>query len=144
MKLIRSNYLKIIPSSKFEEERIEQFLKKHCIHVNPAYEKELRFLKNTLFAKNNKYIKTYNKIKKHEKAYFEVMKGNKFVFEEIQKIGLKIDEYEDERVISPIEIHSTALPRDEEQRKAIDAIITNDFNYGLLSAAPAMGKIDAY
>lgn len=140
MKLIRSNYLKIIPSSKFEEIRIEQFLKQHCIHKNPSYEKSIKHVKNILFSKVDKYIKTYNKIQKFEKSYFEVMKGNKFIFEEIQKIGLKLDDYEDQRIISNVDIQSTVEPRDNEQKKAIDAILKNDFNYGILEASPAMGK----
>lgn len=140
MKLIRSNYLKIIPSSKFEEIRIEQFLKQHCIHKNPAFEKQARFVKNLIFSKVDKYIKTYNKVQKFEKVYFEVMKGNKFVFEEIQKIGLKVDDYRDERIISKANINATAEPRDEEQRKAIKTILDNDFNYGILQAAPSSGK----
>lgn len=140
MRLIRSNYLQIIPSSKFEEIRIEQFLKQHCIHKNPAFEKQARFVKNLIFSKVDKYIKTYNKVQKFEKVYFEVMKGNKFIFEEIQKIGLKVDDYRDERIISKADINATAEPRDEEQRKAIKTILDNDFNYGLLEASPAMGK----
>lgn len=140
MRLIRNNYLQIIPSSKFEEIRIEQFLKQHCIHKNPAFEKQAKFVKNLIFSKVDKYIKTYNKVQKFEKVYFEVMKGNKFVFEEIQKIGLKLDDYKDERIISKIKINNTVEPRDEEQKKAIDAILNNDFNYGILSAAPSSGK----
>lgn len=140
MKLIRSNYLKIIPSNKYEESRIEQFLKKYCIHKNPVFDKQTKYLKNPLFSKVDKYIKTYNKIQKFEQIYFEVMKGNKFIFDEIQKMGMKLEDFKDERVLAPIDIHSTTLPRDEEQRKAIDAIITNDFNYGILSAAPSAGK----
>ena len=72
------------------------------------------------------------------------MKGNKFVFEEIQKIGLKVDDYRDERIISKANINATVEPRDEEQRKAIKTILDNDFNYGILEASPAMGKFDAY
>lgn len=140
MRLIRSNYLQIIPSSKFEEIRIEQFLKQHCIHKNPAFEKQARFVKNLIFSKVDKYIKTYNKVQKFEKVYFEVMKGNKFIFEEIQKIGLKVDDYRDERIISKADINATAEPRDEEQRKAIKTILDNDFNYGILQAAPSSGK----
>lgn len=140
MRLIRSNYLQIIPSSKFEEIRIEQFLKQHCIHKNPAFEKQAKFVKNLIFSKVDKYIKTYNKVQKFEKVYFEVMKGNKFVFEEIQKIGLKLDDYKDERVMSKIKINNTVEPRDEEQKKAINSILNNDFNYGILSAAPSSGK----
>lgn len=140
MRLIRSNYLQIIPSSKFEEIRIEQFLKQHCIHKNPAFEKQARFVKNLIFSKVDKYIKTYNKVQKFEKVYFEIMKGNKFVFEEIQKIGLKVDDYKDERVMSKADINVTVGPRDEEQKKAINAILKNDFNYGILQAAPSSGK----
>lgn len=140
MELVRDSYLKIIPKNSFETNRIEQFLISNCTFKNPLYEKSVKYLKKPLFSKAPKYIQTFEKQKQFEKVYFNVLKANKYIFEEIQKIGLKIDEYHDNRVESEIEINNTMEPRDEQQKEAIESILNNEFNYGILSAAPSAGK----
>lgn len=140
MDIIRSNYLKIIPKNSFEQARIEQFLKEKCTFLNPLYEKSMKYLKNKLFSKEPKYIQTYEKVRQFDLTYFNVMKANKEIFDEVQKIGLKVENFIDERIDERIEIENIVEPRDEEQKKAINSIINNNFNYGILSASPSSGK----
>lgn len=140
MEVIRSNYLILIPENSFETSRIEQFLNENCIFKNPLYEKTAKYMKNPLFYNGKKYIQTFEKEKKRDQVYFKVMKGNKDLFEKIQKIGLRITKFVDKRVESKIEINNTMEPRDEQQKLAINSILNNEFGYGILSAAPSAGK----
>lgn len=117
MDIIRSNYLKIIPKNSFEQARIEQFLKEKCTFLNPLYEKSMKYLKNKLFSKEPKYIQTYEKVRQFDLTYFNVMKANKEIFDEVQKIGLKVENFIDERIDERIEIENIVEPRDEEQKK---------------------------
>lgn len=139
MELIRSNYIKIIPKNKFEEKRIETFLKDNCVVQNPTYEKKIKYGMRGRFA-IPKYIKTYEKIKESNLTYFNIMKANKSVYKKLFDLGLEIDELIDDRIENPIEIDTLLGPRDNEQEKAIKAILDNEFEYGILSAAPSSGK----
>lgn len=127
----RSNYLKIIPENKYEESTTEHIVQNFCVHFNVEYNNKA---KNNFFKKVPKYIYTYKK----SKNFYYVYKGHKEVLEELKKrFDVKLI---DKRVTNPIGINCNIGPRDDEQRKALKALKSNDFNYGILEAVPAAGK----
>ena len=139
MIITRSNYLKLIPENIHEKIRIEQMLKEKCVYENPLYEKKTRHLKNPLFSKEPKFIKTYSSETKAGTTTFKILKANKDIYDFIKKMGFPLN-IVDQRTTSKADINALVGPRDEEQRLAIDSILHNEFGYGLLSASPSAGK----
>ncbi|WP_147371273.1 DEAD/DEAH box helicase [Fusobacterium necrophorum] len=146
MKIIRDTHMYLVPENAYEQSKIENILMKECIYPNPKYlqNKKRKF---TYFSKEPKFIITYDterfihtdeEGKKKSLKKFKLNKGNYFIYTKIQEMfPVKII---DQRVSYEIQIESTASPRDDEQKRAIDAIDSFHFNYGVLESGTGTGK----
>lgn len=132
MKIKRSNYIVIEPENHYEKNKIIKLLETFCICVNPKY---IQQQNKKFFNKEPKFIKTY----RTKENRFAIHKGYQEVYQKIYDMALPIDEI-DERVSFKIDIKCNTEPRDEEQKKAIEAISNNPFGYGILEATPSSGK----
>lgn len=146
MKLIREDFMYLIPDNQYEESKIENLLLKECKYPNPKYiqNKNKKF---SYFSKEPKYIITYDSTKflhsddngrKTTMKKFKVTRGNYFIYTKLQEM-FKTDII-DRRISNKIELNSTANPRDEEQKRAIEAIENFDFQYGVLESGTGTGK----
>lgn len=142
MKIVRSNYLEIHCYGDFERITVQRYLDKQCVYPNPKYEKSVKLKKIVGFITETEYVKTYKVEKlKSGTTIFKVLKANRTVFiDVVNNLGLKVDEIVDERISVPAKLVCHTKPRDKIQEKAIKDVINNEWNYGLLSAPPAMGK----
>ena len=137
MIIVRNNYLNLIPED-FEKDRLEQILQEKCVFENPLYFKKTKHMRNPLFSNEPKYIKTFKK-ENSGRTTFKILKANKEVYEFVKQ-KFNITNEIDQRTVSPTDIQRTMEPRDDEQKKALNAIMLNYFGYGILEASPAMGK----
>lgn len=137
MKIIRDNYLKIIPGNDYEKEIINQLLEKRCVTPNPEYAKMMSsgFWKPT--PKNITTFKYYDKTN-----VFYINKGNYPVYTELLELGLPLEEIIDKRTTSEIEVNALYKPRDKEQENSIYALseFFESFGGGILEASPSSGK----
>lgn len=132
MKIKRSNYIVIEPENHYEKNKIIKLLETFCICVNPKY---IQQQNKKFFNKEPKFIKTY----RTKENRFAIHKGYQEVYQKLHEMALPLDKT-DERVSFKTEIKCDTGPRDEEQKKAIDAISNNPFGYGILEATPSSGK----
>lgn len=136
MKIIRNNYMEVIPESSYEYSVIKQIITRGCSRDNPLY---IKAKKTNRFTKDlAKRIVTFKEVKDK----FLIYKANYEILKELENSNLPI-KYTDNRISHKIDVEATMGPRDDEQRKAISTLydwFTNGFGYGCLSAAPAAGK----
>lgn len=146
MKIVRSKYLEIHCYGDFERITVQRYLDKQCVYPNPKYDKAVKRKKITGYITETQYVKTYKVEKlKNGITVFKVLKANRTVFVDvINNLGLKVDEIVDERICVPARMACHAKPRDKIQEQAIKDVINNEWNYGILSASPAFGKIAAF
>lgn len=137
MKIIRDNYLKVIPSNNYEKETINQLLEKRCITPNPEYAK---MMSSGFWSPVKKNIITFKYYE--ESNTFYINKNNYPVYLELLELGLPLEDIIDKRTKSEIEVSALYTPRDKEQENSIYAIseFFESFGGGILEASPSSGK----
>ncbi|MGL5714866.1 DEAD/DEAH box helicase [Cetobacterium sp.] len=137
MKLIRDNYLKIIPANNYEKEIINQLLEKRCITPNPEYAK---MIATGFWSPVKKDITTFKYYE--ESNTFYINKYNYPVYLELLELGLPLEEIIDKRTVNEIEVTALYGPRDKEQENSIFALLQSfeSFGGGILEACPSSGK----
>ena len=137
MKIVRSEYIYIIPDNGYERSYVSSLLNKRLIHENPKF--AIKNRKKSYGYSEPERIQTFEEVRFQDKASFKISRGNFDIIETIKQDFQSIT-FEDKRASYRIRCESTAKPRDEEQQKAIDSFVNNNFNYGILNSPPGSGK----
>jgi len=136
MKIIRSEYIYIIPQNDFEKSFVYSLLSKRLIHENPKFKMKSN---KRYYSKEPKQIQTFAETRIKDKFGYKISRGNYEIIEELKQ-NIPNIEFEDKRASYKIQCNSLIGPRDDEQKKAIKTLSENKFEYGILNSPPASGK----
>lgn len=137
MKIIRSDYIYIIPNGDYETNYLTSLLNKKLIYENPKF--FVKRYKNNFISKEPRFVQTFSETRVKSEFAYKISRGNETIIKDL-KDNIQGITFVDERASYKIKCNSTAKPRDEEQKKAIEAIKNFNFNYGILNSPPGSGK----
>ena len=137
MKIIRSDYIYIVPNGDYETNYLTSLLNKKLIYENPKF--FVKRYKNNFISKEPRFVQTFSETRVKSEFAYKISRGNEEIIKNL-KDNIQGISFIDERASYKIKCNSTAKPRDKEQEKAIEAIKNFNFNYGILNSPPGSGK----
>ena len=111
MKIIRSEYIYIIPQNDFEKSFVYSLLNKRLIHENPKFKMKSN---KRYYSKEPKQIQTFVETRIKDKFGYKISRGNYEIIEELKQ-NIPNIEFEDNRASYKIKCNSLIGPRDDEQ-----------------------------
>lgn len=139
MKVIRDKFLYLIPKNDYERSYLSSLLKKRLTYNNPKYQVTKQKTNWYKLSKEPSIIETFDTSTYEGNFCYKIQKGNKDIIDTILE-DIQGVEKEDKRISYKISCNLKVNPRDDEQKKAIEAIVNFDFGYGILSSPPGSGK----
>lgn len=139
MVIVRDKFLYLIPKNDYERSYLTALVKKRLTYNNPEHQVTKQKGNWYKIDKVPPIIETFHESMYKGEFCYRIQKGNKEIIDTILEDIQGVEKI-DNRASYKIKCNLKILPRDDEQIKAINAITSFDFGYGILSSPPGSGK----